>query len=78
VAHKRPGHNLVLVTHSGCIGELEAQTGFKHAANSEYGSALFVHITAEGALRVLGIVKAEDWHSLADQKGLPNHQTGTQ
>ncbi|MBV6823345.1 histidine phosphatase family protein [Pseudomonas sp. PD9R] len=64
VAHKRAGHNLVLVTHSGCIGDFEAQTGFKHAATSEYGSSLFVHIADDGQLQVLGIINAEDWHAV--------------
>ncbi|MHC8294176.1 lipopolysaccharide core heptose(II)-phosphate phosphatase PmrG [Pseudomonas sp. LB3P58] len=64
VAHKRAQHNLVLVTHSGCISDFEAQTGFKHAASSEYGSSLFVRIDANGQLQVLGILNAGDWHSL--------------
>ena len=68
VAHKRAGHNLVLVTHSGCISDFEAQTGFKHAATSEYGSSLFVHIAKDGELQIVGIVKAEDWHLLSNQK----------
>lgn len=61
VAHKRAGHNLLLVTHSGCIGDFEAQTGFKHAGKSEYGSSLFISIDASGELQVLGIVNAEGW-----------------
>lgn len=68
VAHKRAGHNLILVTHSGCIADFEAQTGFKHAATAEYGSSLFVHIANDGQLQVVGIIKAQDWHSLSDQK----------
>lgn len=64
VAHKRAHQNLVLVTHSGCISDFEAQTGYPHAATSEYGSSLFVHIDANGELKILGIVKAGDWNSL--------------
>jgi phosphohistidine phosphatase SixA len=67
VAHKRAHHNLVLVTHSGCISDFEAQTGFQHAAKSEYGSSLFVHISADGQLHVLGVVNANDWHSLLNE-----------
>jgi len=68
VAHKRAGHNLILVTHSGCIGDFEAQTGFKHAAGSEYASTLFVHVANDGQLQIVGIVKAQDWHLLSNQK----------
>ncbi|MCS3838916.1 phosphohistidine phosphatase SixA [Pseudomonas sp. JAI111] len=64
VAHKRAHHNLVLVTHSGCISDFEAQTGYPHAATSEYGSSLLVHIDEKGELKILGIVKADDWKSL--------------
>ncbi|MGE8065783.1 histidine phosphatase family protein [Pseudomonas sp. NPDC089569] len=64
VAHKRMGHNLVLVTHSNCISDFEAQTGFEHAKTSEYGSALFVVFGADGQLQPLGIVNADDWSSM--------------
>jgi phosphohistidine phosphatase SixA len=64
VAHKRAHQNLVLVTHSGCISDFEAQTGYPHAATSEYGSSLFVHIDVNGQLKILGIVKADDWNAL--------------
>ncbi|MHC8320509.1 lipopolysaccharide core heptose(II)-phosphate phosphatase PmrG [Pseudomonas sp. GB2N2] len=67
VAHKRARHNLVLVTHSGCISDFEAQTGFRHAPTSEYGSSLFVAIDANGALQVLGILNAEDWPSFLNK-----------
>jgi phosphohistidine phosphatase SixA len=68
VAHKVAHRNLVLVTHSGCIHEFEAQTGFKHVKKSEYGSSLFVSISADGKLQVLGIVNANDWDSLLSEK----------
>nr|WP_080932582.1 histidine phosphatase family protein [Pseudomonas fluorescens] len=68
VAHKVAHRNLVLVTHSGCIHGFEAQTGFKHAKKSEYGSSLFVRISADGELQVLGIVSANGWHSLLSEK----------
>ncbi|WP_085714971.1 histidine phosphatase family protein [Pseudomonas sp. B28(2017)] len=69
VAHKVAQRNLVLVTHSGCIADFEKQTGFKHSAkDAEYGSALFVHIDGNGQLQVLGIVNAEDWNTLLQEK----------
>ncbi|CAI8773759.1 Histidine phosphatase family protein [Pseudomonas sp. IT-196MI5] len=69
VAHKVAHRNLVLMTHSGCIADFEKQTGFKHSAkDAEYTSALFVHIDGHGQLQVLGIVNAEDWNTLLQEK----------
>lgn len=70
VAHKVAHRNTVLVTHSGCISDFEVQTGFKHAAASEYSSSLFVSIGADGKLNVLGVLKDTDWHSLLNDKTL--------
>lgn len=67
VAHKRTHHNLLLVTHSGCISDFEAQTGFKHAPTSEYGSALFIGIDASGELQVLGFLNADDWPAVLNK-----------
>ena len=61
VAHKRTHHNLLLVTHSGCISDFEAQTGFPHAKTSEYGSVLFVRVDSNGQLQVLGLVNTDGW-----------------
>lgn len=61
VAHKSAGRNLVLVTHSGCISEFEAQSGFRRALKAAYTSALFVAIKADGQLQVLGTLNTEDW-----------------
>lgn len=69
VAHKVAHRNLVLVTHSGCIADFEKQTGLRHAAkDAEYGSSLFVRIDGDGQLQVLGIVNAEDWNTLLQEK----------
>jgi hypothetical protein len=41
----------------------------EHAAkDAEYGSALFVRIDGNGQLQVLGIVNAEDWNTLRQEK----------
>jgi phosphohistidine phosphatase SixA len=61
IAHKRAGRNLILVTHSGCISDFEKQTGFKHAATSEYTSSLFVTVAANGTVKVIGIANMADW-----------------
>jgi len=64
VAHKQAHRNLVLVSHSGCIGDFLAETGFPHAAKSEYGSSLFLRIDTNGQLQVLGIINPEDWNAV--------------
>lgn len=60
-AHKVPGRNLLLVTHSGCIGNVEARLGFPHAKFTDYNSALFATLGSDGKLRVLGVVNVQDW-----------------
>ncbi len=65
MAHKNSHRNLVLVTHSGCISKLEHQQGFRHAATSEYDSALFITQDAQGKPKVLGILNPDDWKQLA-------------
>jgi phosphohistidine phosphatase SixA len=67
VAHKQAHRNLVLVSHSGCIGDFLAETGFPHAAKSEYGSSLLLRIDTNGQLQVLGIVNPEDWNAVQGQ-----------
>lgn len=70
IAHKIAHRNAVLVTHSGCISDFEAQTGYKHATFSEYSSSLFVSINANGQLQVLGILNDADWPVLLSDKSL--------
>lgn len=60
-AQKRQGRNLILVTHSACISNLESQLGFSHAVASEYTSSLFVTLRADGQLKILGIINAKNW-----------------
>lgn len=69
VAHKVAHRNLILVTHSGCIADFQKQAGLKHVTkDAEYGSALLVRIDGNGQLQVLGIVNAEDWNTLRQEK----------
>lgn len=42
--HKRKGHNLVLVTHSGCIQNVEKALGVERAEKPDYISTLFLSI----------------------------------
>lgn len=68
VAHKSLNRNLILVTHSGCIGQLENLHGYPHAAASEYDSALFISLDSQGKPVIRGIINPEDWTQLAQQK----------
>ena len=61
LAHKQPRHNLILITHSGCISDLEKQLGYEHALASEYSSSLFLAVEPDGQLKVLGIMNSEHW-----------------
>ncbi|MGY2378243.1 lipopolysaccharide core heptose(II)-phosphate phosphatase PmrG [Pseudomonas sp. SDO524_S393] len=68
LAHKTPGHNLVFVTHSGCIADFEKALGFPHASFPEYGSALFVQVLANGKFKPLGIMNNPDWPAALKQR----------
>ncbi|OCW22622.1 histidine phosphatase family protein [Pseudomonas sp. S3E12] len=67
LSHKQAGRNLVFVTHSGCIADFETALGFPHATFSEYGSALFVQVLANGKFKALGIMKNQDWPAALKQ-----------
>ncbi|WP_232434425.1 histidine phosphatase family protein [Pseudomonas asplenii] len=68
LAHKAAHRNLVLVTHSGCIDDLEKQLGYRHVPKSEYTSSVFVSVGADGQLKMLGILNAEDWQTALSMK----------
>lgn len=70
-ALKRKGHNLVLVSHSGCMEQLEQalKAPFSATANS-YASALFFTRGNDGKTKVLGQMAANEWHTLIDAKEL--------
>lgn len=74
VAHKVPQRNLVAVTHSGCIGHVEKQLGFPHAAPAEYSSALFLTLGDNGKAKVLGVVNVTDWDTTLAQLQLTSKQ----
>lgn len=69
-SHKQPGHNLVLVTHSGCIDRVERQLKVPGGErSSEYASALFVSMGSNGKPRILGQMNAEYWQNLLAHAG---------
>jgi len=69
-AHKREGRNLVLVTHSGCIDELERQLDVPGGERaSGYASALFVTQGSDGQPHILGQLNARQWRELVSSTG---------
>ncbi|WP_063914177.1 hypothetical protein [Pseudomonas sp. p21] len=70
-AHKRIGHNLVLVSHSGCMEQLERTLDVPGSARSNsYASALFITQGSDGKERLLGQMAASEWRELVDAKEL--------
>ncbi|MGV8842830.1 MAG: histidine phosphatase family protein [Pseudomonas sp.] len=61
VQSKKPGRNLILVTHSSCISRFEAALGY--ASNTpDYGTALFFsNDPVSRKLQALGFLHKEDW-----------------
>lgn len=67
---KRPGVNLVLVTHSGCIDHVERQLKVPGGErSSEYASALFVSMNNDGKARILGQMNANEWRKVVASAG---------
>ena len=67
LAHKVAGRNLVLVTHSECMAELEKELNVP-GTRYGYGTALFLS-TAKGNAKahLLGFLDATDWRSVFTQ-----------
>ena len=62
LSRKRPGHNLVLVTHNGCIDHFARQQNVTGGERqSGYASALFVSVDGIGKARILGRLNEPDW-----------------
>ena len=70
LARKRAGHNLVLVTHNGCIDHFARQQGVAGGEReSNYASALFVSVDANGKARILGRLNESDWQRVLASVG---------
>nr|WP_178125969.1 histidine phosphatase family protein [Pseudomonas sp. Fl5BN2] len=64
LAHKVAGRNLVLVTHSECMAQLEKDLKLA-TPTLGYGASLFVSTdTLNGAPKMLGMIEASDWRSV--------------
>jgi phosphohistidine phosphatase SixA len=63
LAHKVAGRNLILVTHSECMAQL--QKDLKWASSTPgYGASLFISAANPQAPHMLGVIEASDWRSL--------------
>ena len=69
MAHMANDRNLVVVTHSGCIGQIEKEQGYPHADNSEYDSAVFISLDKRSRPVIRGVLNPEDWKQLAMKEG---------
>lgn len=65
LGHKQAGRNLVLITHSGCIDQLERHLKVGGGErSSDYASALFISVSGKDEARILGQINASDWSRL--------------
>lgn len=73
--YKRPGKNLVLITHSTCIARFEEALGFS-SDTPDYGTSIFLTAAEKGEYpRVKGFLDVEDWDRVfegADAISLPS------
>ena len=63
LAHKVAGRNLILVTHSECIAQLERDLKLP-TSTLGYGASLFISARTPQAPRMLGFIEASDWRSV--------------
>lgn len=66
LAHKVAGRNLILVTHSECMAQLEKDLRVS-TSTLGYGASLFISAQKTLTPRVLGFIEASDWRSVATQ-----------
>lgn len=66
LAHKVPGRNLILVTHSECMEQMEKDLKWP-ASTPGYGASLFITAEAAQAPSMLGVIEASDWHSVTTE-----------
>lgn len=63
--HKVPGRNLVLVTHSECMEQMEMDLQVPTDTALSYGSALFIKVDGSSVQpKMLGYIAPEDWRRL--------------
>lgn len=66
LAHKVPGRNLVLVTHSECMDQLEKDLKLP-SSTLGYGASLFISAETLQDPHMLGYIEASDWPSVTSK-----------
>jgi phosphohistidine phosphatase SixA len=66
LAHKVAGRNLILVTHSECMSQLEKDLKLP-TSTLGYGASLFISTETPQVPRMLGFIEASDWRSVTGQ-----------
>jgi len=66
LAHKVAGRNLILVTHSECMSQLEKDLKLP-TSTLGYGASLFISAETPQAPRMLGFIEASDWRSVTTE-----------
>jgi phosphohistidine phosphatase SixA len=66
LAHKVAGRNLILVTHSECMEQLEKDLKLS-GSTPGYGASLFVSAETPQTPRMLGFIDASDWPSVTSK-----------
>jgi len=66
LAHKVAGRNLILVTHSECMSQLEKDLKLP-TSTLGYGASLFISAEPAKQPRMLGFIEASDWRSVTPQ-----------
>ncbi len=62
--HKLPHHNLILVTHSECIQDLQSSMGDSNPTTPTFASSLFLIDDGKRAPTLLGYLDADEWKEL--------------
>jgi phosphohistidine phosphatase SixA len=66
LAHKVAGRNLILVTHSECMAQLEKDLKLP-ASTLGYGASLFISAQPSQAPHMLGYIEASGWRSVTTE-----------
>ncbi|MCW8276491.1 histidine phosphatase family protein [Pseudomonas sp. PCH199] len=66
LAHKVAGRNLILVTHSECMSQLEKDMKLP-TSTLGYGASLFISTASPAAPQMLGYIEASDWRTVTTQ-----------
>ncbi len=66
LAHKVAGRNLILVTHSECMTQLEKDLKLP-TSTLGYGASLFITAPTPQTAHMLGFIDASDWHTVTTE-----------